>query len=681
MTGQNPLQPKKAQPFYYRTLPQTLCILLLLSLQFNLAKAADNGAVEHMDDVFAMSLEELLDMEVVTASLQPEPLSDAIASTYVITAEQIRAMGARTIYDALTHVPGLTISGNKGGANKLFSRGMGSRFSAQFLLLLDNHIINAPITGDAMSGRYDRLPIANIKRIEVVQGPGSSLYGGNAFLGMINVITKKGDDVKGSEVSVRTEFDNNGQAVDRYNILYGEQYENDWQFSINLNFLDGDGVERWVNQDGLGQSGEADTSEKNYDLNINLSSKRFNINGRYYNSEAGDAFGIAYILTENSKLENEHGFVDSSYEIISSQDLSVMLRGSADTWTGEHYYVISDPDSAIGYNSYKVTADAYAYTGELRSVFTGISQHQVMSGLSYRYEEIKNSTFWISDVFDPNNWLTPTDRNIWAIYINDKYQINNAIQATIAGRYDHYSDFGGSFNPRIGLSWQVNPKYKLKIQYGTAFRAPDFVSLYSTNNPLAKPNPDLNPEEITTWEAGVVAHLNPQLLMQATLFRSKVEDLIGVGSVGSIKWENTNYVTSKGVELSFRYDVTPRLHLSGNYTYAHLDFSVNYQQPTVPEHSGSLTIDYQINNNIKMNVNSFGQGSSPRASGDPRSDLSGFILVNSTLTAKINQHIEAQLSVYNLTDKRYAYPAPTGTLIDDYTAPARSFLMGMLYRF
>ena len=547
-------------------------------------------------------------------------------------------------------------------------------------MLLDNHPLNTPIAGDAMSARFDRLPIKKIKRIEVVQGPGSSLYGGNAFLAMINVITKKGEDIKGAEATVTTEFDSDGLAVRRYNMLYGDEYDNGWQISVNINSINGDGVTREVDKDFFGESGDADTSEKNYAIDINISKDRFNFNGRYYNSESGDAFDIAYILTENSKLENEHGFGDTSYEIISMPDIVDSVRGSADKWKGDHCYFISDQDSLIGYHSYRVTVDTYAYTGELRNVYTGFSQHQIVSGATYRFEEIKNRHLWADDIYQPDNWILPTDRNIWPVYINNKYQITQEIQATVAGRYDNYSDFGGSFNPRLGLSWQLTPKYKIKMQYGTAFRAPDFASQYSTSNPLAQPNPDLDldPEEITTYEVGFVAHFNQRFLIQTTIFRSEVEDLVGTGAVGSIQWENADYLTSKGFEISYHYNMTSRLSLNGNYTYAHLDYSPNYQQPTVSEHTGSLEANYQFNSFLHLNFNSFAHDKAPRAAGDTRGDLDGYIILNSTLIAKITEHIEAQLSVYNLTDKRCAYSSPKGpiTIEDDYTAPARSFLLG-----
>jgi iron complex outermembrane receptor protein len=681
MIGQSPFEENLQQPFWSRAILFCLCIGACLTLLPSLAKGADAPSSARIDDVFSMSLEDLLDMEVVTASLRPQPLSETIASTNVITSEQLQAMGARTIYDALAQVPGLTVSGNKGGANKIFSRGMGSRFSTKILLLLDSHILNSPASGDAMSARFDRIPIDNIDRIEVVQGPGSSLYGSNAFLATINIITKKGANIDGGEATARMEFDENGLAVQHYNLLYGKSNENGWQYSVNFNTINGDGVERWVNRDKLGQSGEADSSEENYDINITVSNNKFNFNTRYYKSDAGDAFGIAYILTDNSNLENEHGFVDTSYEFITTPDLVVKVRGSADIWRSNHYYVITNPDSILGYNSYTVEADTYAYTGEIQGSYTGLHKHHIITGINYRFEEVNNTRFWINQIYNPNNWLIPADRDIWAAYINDTFQITNAIQATIAGRYDEYSDFGGSFNPRLGLSWQLSPKYKLKMQYGTAFRAPDFTALYSTTNPLAKPNNDLDPEEITTWEFGLVARFTPQILLQATLFRSEVDDIIGAGAVEPIQWENTDDLTSKGVEVSLRYDITPRLHLSGNYTYAHIDYSITYQQTTVPEQSGSLAVDYQINNVVHFNINSFGQDKGSRQVNDTRSDLSGYIIINTTLTAKLTNHVEIQFSAYNLTDKRYAYPAPANTLVGDYTAPARSFLIGAKYTF
>ena len=670
----------KKTTFFQRTTRALPAILFMSLLTCSPALAVTDENLS-MDEIFSMSLEELMEIEIVTASRLAEPLAGTIATTYVITGKQIRAMGARTIYDALAQVPGLTLSGNKGGTTKLFSRGIGSEFSSQFLLLLDNHILNDPLSGGALSGKFDRLSLDNIKRIEVVQGPGSSLYGGNAFLAMINIITLKGADIGGTEASVHTEFDSGGHAVNYYNLLYGDTFESGWQASINIHGRHGDGVERQIDQDSLGRSGEADSREENYDIDLQLANESFAMHGRYFTSDGGTYYGMNNILNDDSSSETQHGFVDATYQLVSGPDIGLELRGTIDQWAYDEYYLFLPDDTPGGPLTFKAQIDIMAYMGELRTTYTGFSNHRFISGLSYRHEEIKDPHYWINEVSIATNWIDPARRDIWAVYLNDNYQISEALQATMSGRYDHYSDFGGSFNPRLGLSWQINSTYKLKVLYGTAFRAPDFVSQYSRNNPVLSGNPDLNPEEITTWELSLSAKPSELLLLQATLFRNEVDDLVGPGSTLPKIYDNIESVTSKGVELSLRYDITSRLHLSGNYTYVDLDYSTNYPQPTVPQNSGSVNLDYQINDYLHLNLNGFGQDKAERATGDTRSDISGYVIFNTTLTAALTNHIDLQFSIFNLADKEYAYAAPANTIPDDYTAPCRSFMLGLIYDF
>ena len=651
-------------------------IVLALSMQSVAA-----GTEVSAEDIFAMSLEELLDVEVVTASRQKEPLSEAVSTTYVITGEQIQAMGARTIYDALALVPGITVSGNKVGGNKLFFRGVGSEFSSQILLLLDNHVLNEPLSGGAIASFLDRLAVENIQRIEVVQGPGSSLYGGNAFLGMINVITRKGAEIGGVEATVRAEFDESGFAVNRYNLLYGDHFENGWDVSVNFHGIHGDGVERVVEYDLLGRSGVADSREEDYAFDLQVENTAFALHARYYNRDAGGYYGVYNILNDDTRIDTDHGFIDAAYQLITKDDLTLELRGAADQSSSDLYYVLFPEDTPMGPYTLAADYELLTYSTELRGGYSGFSGHRLTSGLVYRHEAMENPHYWVNEIPNPANWIDEARRDIWAVYVNDNYQITRELLATISGRYDHYSDFGGSFSPRLGMSWQVNEVVKLKGLYGTAFRPPDFASQYAKNNPIVASNPELNQEKITTWELGVSVTPNEQVLVQATLFRNEIKDLIGPGSGLPKIWDNVDQVISQGVELNLSYDISRSLQLSGTYTFVDIDYDPGYPQPSVPENSGSIDLDYRINSILHFNLNGFGQDASKRAEDDTRDDLPGFVVFNTTLTADITRELELQFSIFNLFDQQYAYAAPANTIPEDYTAPSRSFMLGLRYGF
>ncbi len=204
---------------------------------------------------------------------------------------------------------------------------------------------------------------------------------------------------------------------------------------------------------------------------------------------------------------------------------------------------------------------------------------------------------------------------------------------------------------------------------------------YTNTNPVIANNPDLESEEVTTWELGMSVTPQKKVFLQATLFHSKARDMVSPSSEQPKVWENFDEVTSQGLEVNFRYDITANLQFSGAYTFVDLDYSSAYPQPSVPAHSGSFVVDYRINSLLNLNCNGFAQDAAKRAEGDSRDDLPGFVVLNTTLTASITRRFDLQFSVFNLTDTRYAYAAPAGTIPGDYTAPARSFMLALRYGF
>ena len=150
-----------------------------------------------MDDFFAMSPAELAATPVVTiATGTPKPIFQSAAVTSVITAEQIKSMGATELHEVLETVPGVHASLQENNYDYNYSmRGIRNTENSQVLMLLNGTRITTPFRGTLMTGT--ELPIEAIQQVEVIRGPGSALYGADAFAGVINIITKKAKDIDG----------------------------------------------------------------------------------------------------------------------------------------------------------------------------------------------------------------------------------------------------------------------------------------------------------------------------------------------------------------------------------------------------------------------------------------------------------------------------------------------------
>jgi len=157
----------------------------------------EQGTIETL---LTMSLEELIEVEISLPTRSPKPVSKTPGIATVITAKEIHNMGARNLMDVLKMVPGIGISRNEQGFFMFDIRGISTVSSEKILLMIDGHSLNKNYIGSGLKFIADHLDVKNIRQVEVVRGPGSALYGTNAFVAVINVITKDTVELEGLEV-------------------------------------------------------------------------------------------------------------------------------------------------------------------------------------------------------------------------------------------------------------------------------------------------------------------------------------------------------------------------------------------------------------------------------------------------------------------------------------------------
>jgi len=571
--------------------------------------------------------------------------------------------------------------------------------------MIDGHSLNKNYSGSAFSYLLDHLDVDNIKKIEIIRGPGSALYGDNAFVAVINIITKNADDIDGVIATIAGGSFN----TRKYNLLFGKAFENKLKISGSLNYWKTGGPDLRIAKDRLygnpvtNTPGYADTYFEGIDLFLNASYERLTYKGQYIANDRGVYIGFSNALTDGNSLKLENYWHELSYRLPVTGKLSSNINlyynqfeQDASVKMFPEGYNGTFPDGMIGGPKVKDRTTG----GEFQADYEVSGSNHLLAGLVY--EEIKQFDVKSVSNFNPNtgeylgtvqdisswaNWNKNVGRYIYAFYIQDEWKIREDLNLTGGIRYDHYSDFGDTTNPRIGLVWGFTDNAEVKLLYGQAFRAPSFSELYNDNNPSLMGNPDLKPEKIRTYEANIGYRFTGPLRIDLTYFYNDIDDMIiRDSSTTPAAYANIGGAEIRGVEMV----------LSGNYTsenywkitYAQQDprdSSTDERLPYVPVHRASGSINYGLSKNINAHTDILWTGKRYRPDGDTRNDAASYTTVDVALTLKnLYKTLEIQGTVHNLLDERYQDPDVSGAsqyIPDDYPREGVSGMISASYKF
>ena len=367
-------------------------------------------------------------------------------------------------------------------------------------------------------------------------------------------------------------------GTQQYNLMFGKEIR-DLNVFLNFNFFDTDGFRGFVPEDvqtvndasmGTNASnapGYTNSRQRKYDLDLNLEYHDFIFKGRYIKDKRGLFAGVANALDDKGYLEFDNYFLELSYSHDFIDNLNINAKLYRDYEFRDSFYVIYPP----GYtNSQGVFPDGFLgaptekntnHGGEVLLTWDWNESNKAVFGIMGEYQrqfDVTHETNFnpitdeplgsFQDVSSWANFNKNISRKLWALYGEDIWDIRDNLRLTVGARYDRYSDFGGSFNPRAGLVWEVIKGYDLKLLYGRAFRAPSFGEMYVINNPVILGNPDLDPEKIETIEASFGAEITESLFGRVTLFRNDIKDLISQTDPDSVtelrSYENSGNVIS-----------------------------------------------------------------------------------------------------------------------------------------
>lgn len=631
-------------------------------------------------DLTELSIEQLLDIEVYSASKFAQKTTEAPASVSIVTAADIRDYGYRTLADILRGVRGLDISYDR-NYSYLGARGFNppGGYSNRILMLVDGYRVNDVVYDSAPIGTEFILDMNLIERVEVVRGPGSSIYGSNAFFGVVNIITRRGRDFNGWEAS--GEAASFGAGAGR--LTYGRQHENGVEVLLSASYFGSSRQDLFfpefntpATNNGVAQGLDHDTAK------------------RVYGKLSFDDFTLAAAYSERTKgiPTASYGTVFNDPRAQTTDALTALYLGYDGQLSGQQ-----DITARLSYNGYSyrgaypwdqppVTVNEDWSGGEWWGadvkLVSHYERHKLVLGAEYQdnfRQDQKNYDVAPYGLYlDDQRSSTRT-----ALYAQDEIMLHENLKFNAGGRYDHYSTVGDAVNPRLALIYTPRPETALKLLYATAFRTPNAYELYYTSTDM-KPNQNLKPEEITSHELVIEHQLQPNLRLTASAYYNQIRNLIDQvidPADGLLMFQNTGQTKAKGVEFEAERAWADDTRLRASYAWQlSRDQGSGVELLNSPRHLAKLNYSVPLfDNKLRSGAELQYTGSRKTLAGG---SAGGHAVANLTLTSqKLAQGLELSASIYNLFDRHYADPGRPEHLQDVIPQDGRNFRFKLSYRF
>ncbi|MET1253627.1 TonB-dependent receptor plug domain-containing protein [Aliikangiella maris] len=682
--------------------PRSLILFLFIHFILSPISSAQEVSENEYDLADFYGDEEFV--SIATGSKKSISKAPAVAS--VITAKDIRRIGATNLAEVLEQVPGLHVS--RSGQNfvpEFWFRGITSTFNPQTLIMINGVSTKSVVRGDNHTV-WGQFPIHGIERIEIIRGPGSALYGADAFSGVINIITKGSEEPFNNEAGIMY------GSFNTKNIWSNNQFTlADWNFALTTEYIKSKGFEGLIEEDtqtifdrvaatlNLPAASQAPgflaTSFEALDIWMSANNTWVNLQaGLQKRSDIGTGQGGTEALDKIGRLGNYKKIFKISLNEV--EVLPQFSLGGNISYYGSSQEIEKDmvlfppgaffgsfPDGFIGNPGWEEETTHATLTATYRQ----FNQTEISFGAGYDrqnlYKVVEEKNFYpdfsprpggIEDVSDTAEVYMPeADRESHFFYTQLISQIAPDWELTAGARYDHYTDFGSTINPRIALVWSSSLNLTTKFLYGKAFRAPAFAESLVVNNPIALGNPTIKPETIDTLEVAFNYNYSPELSLDFNLYHYEIEDFItfildenGVTATA----QNIGKRSGKGFESGLNYHWSESFDISANIAYVNAkDKLLDSKVPDYPDIQFYLNADWHIADKWKWNGQLFYIGERERMPTDPREDLQDYLQFNMVTSYQSADNFLIEFIVANLFDEEICEPSGASTTLGQIQIP------------
>jgi len=663
-----------------------------------------------------LQLEELMKIKVVSTTRTALNIWKAPATVNLYSAQDIREMGFKTLYDLVNTVAGVQTYNASIGRQRAWFRGAQSEFNSKIALFIDGVPVRNLRGGFPMDMA---LPIDTVKSVEIVRGPGSTLYGTNALSGSIHILTYSPGEL-GNHTLVKADAGNN----DSYGALVQHSRVTDvGSFSIEARDWKSDGYGSERDRSGLPLQGQSTPQELQSarmkasllddKLILSLATSRFDFHTPYKGlfrpkdiADYDTQFSLQYRDTLNEDIDVD---LLTYYKHIKSNESETNTlfyeNGNIQSFTQEFFQEETELVGVQPYANWSINAENQLLLG------ADVQHERVLSNIglpvttTYAEDGTQNGEP-ITTIIPWSGRKISTQRA--AFYAQHSLSFNQGNTSFTTGwRHDSVERLDAENNFRIGLTQDFTQRWFGKLLYGTAFREPSFVE-YLRIDPGGIP-PDAEKMKTTELQFG---YRTDQQLSTLTLFSNRHENYIerdNTGASGTENFRNTGQRLMRGAELESRISLSTQLKVFFNVDYLHtLDEELDITLPFLARFHASAGVNYtQPLLNGKLNTNVYVRNSSEREDFDPsitvtpgghtrpHSYSDGYYVLNADMQYHTQyatgDELTLSLSIKNLLDEKYydrnlpitgfrgVYQDQRYTVWDSQ-APSRTITLALEYR-
>jgi iron complex outermembrane receptor protein len=438
--------------------------------------------------------------------------------------------------------------------------------------------------------------------------------------------------------------------------------------------------------------GALDTRHRYTDLHAQIDYKGVYANLWHLDIEGGAGAGAAQALSNSDKVTGKQTNIEFGYKTTITHDLNIDFNVFHQKYNDYTYFKIF-PDGYRHADGVEYThgfigapkAKDTNYGFKFISTYSGINQHNFRVEVGYTDTEeitdewknfgpgiIEEGQTTQDDTLTsvkgtPYIFIGDNSRSLAYISLQDEWAFASDWEFTAGIRFDDYSDFGSTVNPRLALVWQTQHNLTTKLLYGSAFRAPSFGELYSSNNPVLLGNPELNPEEIDTLELAFDYRPNFDWKILFNLFKYQASDLI---SPVAGKMQNALKQDGIGSEFEAHWQLNEQLKIKLGYAWQSAEDINNNTIADAPQSTIDINIQWQFSPDFNLYADSFWITNRNRAVTDLRPTIHDYNLTNLTLNYTGIDKVTLTLAAKNLFDSN-AKEASNGVIADDYPLEQR----------
>ena len=665
----------------------------LIILGFLIICPAKGNSISNLEN---LTLDQLLNIKITGSTQSDKDRLSVPASVTVFDHAQIQQLGVDSLDELMNLVPGFQSYRTSFSALHYPYSSRGSRIglpSAEILILVDGQRLDEPRTSGA-AVVIPKISVANIERVEFIRGPGSALYGSNAMMGVINIVTRSGIN----QVSFAT-----GSLKQRgLKAFYNHHFEN-YTLDIFTQFRQDDGEDFLLADTFSGAPRTTDDPRETFDIHFKLSSRLFTFNLQHHQFEAQKFYEVNNLTGNLNRRKSQltSMAVESKFNW-SAMHSSIQLSHRVSDFSTARLASLPDAFSSISQPASNdplfVEAKFHDYTESQfvwrnTTEFTDTDEFQF--GLDFRQIDAPESYFYNNfDLGDIQSNTRPirfygeplpttpvqakSSRDILGVYAQYQTPLSQSLELTVGVRYDHFSSIGQNVSPRLALVKKLDGSQSVKLLYGEAFRAPaeNELNLLATSAVLG--NPQLKSEVATNWELKWVKQWESSTA-SIGFFTSDINDSIVLTNAPRIQYVNQENYTVKGIEAEATYEINKSWIIYT--TYSQFDFQTK-SGLNESEQLASMIINYN-QSSWNFNFSGYYHGERELVSQQtaPTNTLDSYWLFAFKGIYAVNHNLSTQVQIKNLFDNEYMTPPMGQNIFIPVPNRGREITIGLEWNF